>query len=613
MTTAQPILSQSAGLDSTSSGNNRKRKVVCDIETDGLKPTRIWVATCIDYDTGELFSFKEEDLATRFAEFSATVGTWVGHNFLSFDTPAINRLTPVKIKVTDIVDTLILSRMDDPGRRTHSLEWWGSQLGHPKVEHNDWSHYSEAMLTRNVEDVRLNVKVYRELLARLKDFSKFSIDLEHRTQYILDKSRKHGFYLDKDAAMAIYHQCGVEADEIERKIHEFFPPQLKMVEQSYTPRFNKDGTMSLGSHKKITKHVKSTENNDGTYSLFDEEVFNLGSPKQVVERLNTAGWKPYLLTPSGQPRVCDENLATVPDEAAAAKQLSLYLTLRSRQKVINNWMDHYDPITHSVHGDIISLGASTHRMAHRNPQMGNIPAVRSLHGKAMRACWTVDDPESYSLLGVDIEGIQLRILAHYMKNPDYAKAIAEGVTANGTDVHSVNRDVLREAAPATDRDVAKTFIYALILGAGDAKLGQILGGDSDLGRRAKENMFRRIEGFTRIKRMCYDAANRGYATMVDGRRVRIPNAHYALAIYLQCNEAIVMKNSLVLTDARARHLDWNLLTVVHDETQSKVRNEQAMELGRIQIQSIVDSGEQFKLGIPLSGSMKIGKNWADCH
>jgi len=104
--------------------------------------------------------------------------------------------------------------------------------------------------------------------------------------------------------------------------------------------------------------------------------------------------------------------------------------------------------------------------------MAQIPAVRSPFGKECRACWTVDNPHTHTLVGTDASGLELRCLAHLMDSKDYTNEILNG------DVHTANMKM----AGLTDRDQAKTFIYAFMYGAGAAKIGKIVGGNKDHGQ-----------------------------------------------------------------------------------------------------------------------------------
>ena len=119
-----------------------------------------------------------------------------------------------------------------------------------------------------------------------------------------------------------------------------------------------------------------------------------------------------------------------------------------------------------MHGFVIPNGAITGRMTHRNPNMAQVPSSSSPYGSQCRAVWTV--PEGYKLVGIDASGLELRMLSHYMDDKDYTNEVING------DIHTANQKL----AGLKRRDQAKTFIYALLYGAGDGKLGTVVGGDA---------------------------------------------------------------------------------------------------------------------------------------
>ena len=116
-------------------------------------------------------------------------------------------------------------------------------------------------------------------------------------------------------------------------------------------------------------------------------------------------------------------------------------------------------------------------MTHRNPNMAQVPNIHSPFGKECRSCWTV--PEGYKLVGIDASGLELRMLAHYMNDEDYINDVIHG------DIHSTNQKL----AGLKTRDQAKTFIYALVYGAGDAKIGKIANGDIKKGKAIKARSY----------------------------------------------------------------------------------------------------------------------------
>jgi DNA polymerase-1 len=588
--------------------------VVCDLESNGLDDaTRIWCAVCIDIETEKEYVFRPDDMGD-FEEFARNITHWCGHNFLSFDRTKLEQFTSIRIPVLSVEDTLILSRLCFIGTRNkHSLESWGEQLGYPKVAHEDWTQFSEEMLHRCIMDARLTLKLRKLLHKCLVNYSSKCVELEHQTQHILNQQKRNGFPLDIEKVHAIHKECKDKADAIEAEIHTAFPPQL-VLKEVYTPRVNADGSISKQSTNKIANVDSHRYLADGTVELYEEEVFNLGSPKQIIERLNDAGWKPRVKTKTGLPKLCEENLLTLsPTAPPAAHKLIEWWVLRNRCTVLEGWNDAYNPTTQSIHGTTIGIGAITHRMSHYNPQMANIPSIRSEYGEALRSCLYAGSDDKYTQLGTDISGIQLCILAHYLNDPSYTEAIANGKSKDGTDIHSINMRILQEIVPSVNRDAAKKFIYSMLLGAGGAKLGLDMGATTKQGNAAKEKLFECIPAFKSVQKMCEISANRGYMLGIDGRRVPVKSEHFALSVYLQCGEAVVMKQALVYIDERAKHLDWKQMAVVHDEVQSRCHKDQVEELAQIQIKAIVDAGLLFQLRCPLSGSYKVGRSWKDTH
>lgn len=588
---------------------------VCDIEANGLLPdvTKVWCVTCIDVETEKEYTWTPDNL-NDFKEFAKGVTLWVGHNFLLYDHIVLNSILGTEIKRENIFDTLIMSRLLFIGKyHGFSLDDWGKRLGLEKVVHEDWTKFSEEMMNRNVVDTHLNLKLFKLIMSKKDWFTNKAKTLEHQVQWILNKQKLNGFYLDIEKAHVIYDECFTKAKEIEEQIKTLFKPKLKNVE-TFFPRFTSDGVMYKSSERKLQRYETKKKLANGSYVLYESIPFNLSSPKQIVERLNEVGWKPVVFTEAGTPRICEENFKTLPEDVPEAiSRLREWWMLNNRCTVLKGWFNSYNPKTKSIHGTCIGVGAVTHRMAHYDPQMANIPSVSHPYGKELRSCLGVRDKENYRQLGVDIAGIQLCILAHYMDDPEYTKAIASGKKELKTDVHSVNQRIINEVCPNATRDNAKNFIYALLLGGGNAKLGSLIGGGAKEGALAKERLYNRIPAFKRVKNMCAMAAKRGYMIAIDGRRIPIKSEHYALSVYLQANEAIIMKQALVLIDERASHLDWFQMACVHDEIQSCVHKDHLKELEEIQLKAIEDSGKLFKVRCPLSGTSKSGLNWAETH
>ena len=256
-----------------------------------------------------------------------------------------------------------------------------------------------------------------------------------------------------------------------------------------------------------------------------------------------------------------------------------------------------------IHGNVITNGAITSRMTHYNPNMTQIPSIHKPYGKECRECWTVDNGNV--LLGIDASGLEVRMLAHYMKDKEYINEIING------DIHTSNQKL----AGLESRDKAKTFIYALMYGAGDAKLGSVVGGNKKDGKRSRQYFFDNQPSFKSLRDRIQRAATKGHIKGLDERRIFIRNQHASLNSLLQGAGAIVMKKALTLFDETLQDLnmDYRFVANIHDEWQLEVPKNQADLIGKIGVDSIINAGKHFNMACPLDGEYKIGANWSETH
>ena len=564
-------------------------KIIWDIETDALDATVIHLLVAKFVGKEGYYIFRDAENFRAFYEDNDDA-EWIGHNSIAFDSVVLSRLWGITIPLGKQSDTLVMSRLWEPTLDGHSLEAWGNRFGEAKIPFKEFSVYSEEMKVYCKRDVKITERVYKHLNRMLTCFSMESIRLEHATQYIISEQIRNGFLLDKEVASDIYTGALTEANRIEEAVIKFFPP---IVTERYS--------------EKTGKRLKD-----------DVESFNLASPNQIVKRLDELGWKPTVSTKTGKSwKICQENLNTIPDTLPdgtpmpqCIKDLKKWKILETRWKTAKDWLDRMDG-DGRVHGQVIIPGTVTHRASHQNPNMANIPSITTERGLSglfayeCREAWTV--PRGFKLVGTDAAGIQLRVLAHYMNDPTYTKTLLEG------DIHTFNKNALGEYCK--DRPTAKTFIYAWLLGAGQAKVAQILNCSVRQAGEAMDNFLRSIPALKELKRKAAMAAQRGYLVSLDGRRIKIESEHKALSVYLQGGETIIMRmaNYLWYTQAKKNKIKFKQTVWVHDEWQTETEESKAEELGKLQVQSIIDTGEHFDLNCPLDGEYKIGNNWAETH
>ena len=435
--------------------------------------------------------------------------------------------------------------------------------------------------------------------------SEFSIRLEMATQEILARQMRNGFKLDVEKATRLLAEVQDEAQRHEEEILRDFKPVPKAVRE-YFPRLNKDGV----THAKNTLGPLAGDYgmfyHGDPYTYLTWEPFNLRSPAQVVDRL-APYWKPTVFTPAGNPKVCEENLETLSDMAPeAVKGIARYRILTSRIDNIQGWLNALDH-DERVRGQVWHIGSWTHRNSHTNPNMANIPGIKTktgeiaLYGRECRECWIVD--HGNVLVGTDASGIQLRVLAHYINNPAYTEAVV-------TDIHSFNAEIL-----GCERSVAKTFIYSWLLGAGVAKTAAILNCSKKEAEYQRERFVELTPGLKDFLYRKSQIAQRGYMVGLDGRRISVPNDHLALTAFLQGGEAVVMRLTNLLWDRAAtkRGIKYKQCAIVHDEWQVECEKDRAEEFGQLQVDQFAKAGRILKMNVPITGEFKIGNNWAETH
>ena len=542
---------------------------IVDIETDSLQPTLIHCIVAKDLQTSQVLVWDHSNL-DNFKHWAKTIDRFVMHNGISFDAPNLNRLLGTQIKLEQTIDTLVLSQLFNPIRdKGHSLQAWGEWLNHYKMEYEDFSQYSESMLEYCKNDVELTHQVYNQLKKEGATFSNRSIRMEHKVRAIVDQQEKNGFALDIRKAIGLLSRLSDEAQDLEAWSKVSFEPTVVEL-------------------KTKTKYIP----------------FNIGSRQQIADRLMELGWKPKEFTEkSGQPKISEEILDKINMEEA--HKFSRYFLLQKRTAQIQSWINSYDDTTGRVHGRVLTLRTITGRMAHHSPNMAQIPAVRSPFGKECRACWTVDNPHTHTLVGTDASGLELRCLAHLMNHEGYTNEILNG------DVHTANMKM----AGLTDRDQAKTFIYAFMYGAGAAKIGKIVGGNKDHGQKLMDRFLSNMPALKRVRNAVQKAAERGMIRGVDGRHLHIRSPHSALNTLIQGAGATICKDWLINMTQRIsrKGIDVRLVASIHDEYQFEVAKKDVNQFGIITKDAIKDTELKLKFRCPLDSTWKHGTTWAETH
>ena len=575
------------------------KQIVFDIEANGLNPDTVWCIIAYEREAKEYIEWSGDTLP-NFKDWVKEQDELevIGHNIIGYDIPVLERLLKVDFSKCKVTDTLVMSRLAEPSRLGgHSLENWGQLLHQPKGEHSDWLNFSQDMVEYCQQDVRVNELVYQRLLRDLRDFGTESVMLEGQVQRIISKQIENGWLLNQRAAFNLLGELKEKKFDLEDKVHEKFKPLPTFIKE-ITPKVKKDGTYSVVGLKFLGDQWEIAV---APFSRLDYPEFNLGSRQQIGRYLKYFGWQPETFTDKGQP-IVDEGVLSKVKGIPEAELIGEYLMIQKRIAQVQSWLDAVKD-DGRVHGYVNANGAVTGRMTHSSPNMGQVPAGYSPYGKECRAVWVV--PEGYKLVGMDASGLELRMLAHYMNDKDYTNEILTG------DIHTANQ----LAAGLDTRSQAKTFIYAFLYGAGDAKIGSIVGGTARDGRRLKAKFLKNTPALGALRERVVVAAGRGFVFGLDRRKVSIRSEHAALNSLLQSAGAIIMKKALCILDeyATLHKINYKIIGNIHDEIQTEVATKDAERFGRLATASIEAAGLHYELNCPLAGEYQIGDNWSETH
>jgi hypothetical protein len=577
---------------------------VVDIEANGLLPeaTRIWCVVAKDIVTDRVYKFYERNLseAKTFLDGCEEV---IMHNGLCYDIPLLAKLWDYHFKGT-VTDTLIMSRLYNPKRYLprncpnkkagpHSIEAWGYRVGRGKPEHNDWSRLArqeQAGWLVDVKYLRKSIKL-----------------LDHWIRKI-------------DEAVVPMLPMKLEVDETKvGGIHKHV--QKPFLKNGY---YNKSVVNWIESSE-LPKCIRAVS---GPFTRVHYRKVNINSNAEIKEYLLDIGWVP------DQWNTNDEGERTSPklskDEEFFGIQSSLgrliakRVQARSRRSILEGFLNRLRP-DGRLPSRVTNL-AVTGRATHAG--IVNVPGEQSFFGKQMRRCFIASPGKV--LVGTDSDACQIRMLAGRMQDPQYIDTIVNGDSKKGTDMHSINQ----RAANLPTRAAAKTFFYGFLFGAGDAKVGRIVNGTAQDGRRLK-NQF--IQGLPALGKLLdkltkewkshakckmgkygYEYYN-GWVKGLDGRPIFIPSQHQILVYVLQSDEAIMMAAAYVmfhktcLKEGFVWGRDYQTLCWYHDEWTVECKPQIAKRIGRLAEESIAKAGKFYNIMCPHIGQAKIGNDWFEIH
>ena len=560
-------------------------RLVFDIEADGLywNVTEVYCIVAYDVETGAVHKFTPENILEG-VDLIFSADTLIGHNILKYDIPVLEKLFNRKY-TGKMVDTLIVSRLMYPDVRQHpmggnGLKNWGVFLGNNKISFDDWSHYSEEMLEYCVQDVLLNFDIAKYQASYYKDNEKI-VRFEHEVAAVCFEQEQNGFGYDLQAGEALEQAMLVERAELLDNLRTIFPDK---VEERWS--------------QKTGKQLKSKVT-----------PFNPQSGKQVYERLVEKYPKIKKLiefSDAGNPQM-DSVVLTELHEKHGVKEAGDIMAYRDNLKLhgqVTDWNERASASPDGrIHGEVNTQGAGSGRCTHANPNVAQVAG-----DKRLRALWC-PGLEDYVQVGVDLSGLELRMLAHYMAPHDkgaYANEILNG------DIHTTNQ----EAAGLPTRNDAKKFIYSFLYGAGDRKIGDDLGFSAGKAKELKQTFLKTLPALSKvIDEVHWAFHDGGTVELPDGRWVQCRTEHAALNTKLQGAGAIVSKYWMVVAARRLKEagIRYMQMAYVHDEVQYAVHKDDAERACKIITDASLEAGDRLGIKMPIHSEADIGENWRDCH
>lgn len=661
-------------------------RLLFDIETNGLlshqtKPgeksgDKVHCIVIKDIDTGKKWTGNNRgrsehiETITECLHLLETADELFGQNIIAFDLPFLQMCYPDFKPKAKLFDTLVASRLIftnlkdlDMRKRivtgrlvgSHSLKAWGQRLKCLKGDYGettDWAQWTQEMQDYCEQDVEVNDVLLQMILA--KKYSQRAIDLEMRFAEIMSLQEQRGFAFNVEAAKELYATLQNRRESLRDQLQVAFPATIETMK---TPAYWSDPFTGNQYSKKSEAPGTAVKNRLIQGPMRTKEIpFNPGSRLMIGQRLCALGWSPTEFTEDGQATIDDEILQTLP--YPEAKLLAEYLMVEKRIGQIAEGDQAWLRLERNgrIHGKVNTGGAVTGRCTHSNPNMAQVPKAtpKVPYGEACRALFTTTP--GFILVGCDAEGLELRGLAHFMAYYDggaYGETVVNGKKELGTAVHQVNQ----KAAGLDSYDSAKTFIYAFIYGAGDPKLGLIVGlteeeanvlrtqypslwnqaisraqrqgrkpDPMEIARAVKGGSLRAkfLKGLPALGSLIAAVKERAKASGkwlkgLDGRLLHVRSMHACLNTVIQSAGAIIMKQALILMyDACiAKGWEWEkdfaFVANIHDEFQSEVRPDIAEEFRQMAERSITLAGESFGFRCRLDGSASIGMNWKETH
>jgi len=446
--------------------------------------------------------------------------------------------------------------------------------------------------------------------------------LEHKVAWICAQQEWRGFNFDTDLCNQHINQLDSERERLYESISSHLDKEVEVIGAEVKKPFKKDGNYT----KMVEDYLPELAGEvGGPFTRIRWNDPDIGSRQKVMKQLARQGWEPTEYTDKGNPKLTEESMEPL---GGIGKDIGRWYILSHRRSQLQGWLDNVRKdgrITAGINPNSTNTARGSHILVANIPKPnhgedGNLlwyPEGKVVFGTEMRSVYIPS--EGNVLVGCDVAGLELRVLAHFMNDPEFTNEILSG------DIHTMLWEQVNDVVDS--RSTNKNVLYAMVFSAGDTKLGATAGYTgkkaTEVGKYIRSQWMNRFPALEKLITQVKQASERGYLVGLDGRKIwmrRDPNnnkvlSHKALNTLIQFTGSLLVKTAMCYKEdlLKKRNIESYQVGWFHDEWQQDTNPDHRDKAGETMVEAIKKAGDHFNFRCPLDGEYKIGNSYAETH